>query len=56
VAASSLTAVVSVIDPLLGSHALSGQSYRRANVLIDHEFDDIDDNTDMFEFDFTKIT
>ncbi|MBB6244891.1 hypothetical protein [Rhodanobacter sp. MP1X3] len=38
-----LTVTVSGIDMLLASQALGGQSYRRADMLIDHEFDDMID-------------
>ena len=51
-----LTATVSGIDTLLASQALGGQSYGRADVLIDQEFADmIDDTTELFEFDLTKL-
>jgi inward rectifier potassium channel len=51
-----LTVSVSGVDTLLASQALGGQTYGRANVLVDHEFVDmIDDSTDLFEFDLTKL-
>ena len=51
-----LTLAVSGIDTLLATQALGGQSYGRDDVLIDHEFIDmIDDSTELFEFDLTKL-
>jgi inward rectifier potassium channel len=51
-----MTATVSGIDTLLASQALGGQSYGRADILIDQEFADmIDDTTELFEFDLTKL-
>ena len=51
-----LTVTVSGIDTLLASQALGGQTYRREDVLIDHEFDDMmDDSTELLEFDLTKL-
>ena len=51
-----LTVTVSGIDTLLASQALGGQTYERGAVLIDHEFDDMmDDSTGLIEFDLTKL-
>jgi inward rectifier potassium channel len=51
-----LIASISGIDTLLATQTLGGLSYERADVLIDHEFEDmIDDSTDLFEFDLTKL-
>jgi inward rectifier potassium channel len=51
-----LTASISGIDTLLASQALGGMSYGRADVLIDQEFVDmIDDTTELFEFDLTRL-
>lgn len=51
-----LTVTVSGIDTLLASQALGGQTYGREDVLIDHEFDDMmDDSTELLEFDLTKL-
>ncbi|NIJ08282.1 inward rectifier potassium channel [Sphingomonas vulcanisoli] len=51
-----LTATISGIDTLLASQAIGGTSYRRKDILIDHEFDDmIDDSRETFEFDLTKL-
>ena len=51
-----LTLAVSGVDTLLASQALGGQSYGREDVLINYEFADmIDDSTDLFEFDLTKL-
>jgi inward rectifier potassium channel len=51
-----LTVTVSGIDTLLASQALGGQTYAREAVLIDHEFDDMmDDSRDLLEFDLTKL-
>jgi inward rectifier potassium channel len=51
-----LTVSVSGIDTLLASQALGGQTYGRADVMIDQEFSDmIDDTTEVFQFDLTKL-
>lgn len=51
-----LTAAVSGIDTLLASQAIGGAAYQRKDILIDHEFDDmIDDSKETFEFDLTKL-
>jgi inward rectifier potassium channel len=51
-----LTVTVSGVDTLLASQALGGETYGRDAVLIDHEFDDMmDDSRDLLEFDLTKL-
>jgi inward rectifier potassium channel len=51
-----LTASLSGTDTLLASQAVGGVSYAREQVLIDHEFDDmIDDSGEHLEFDLTKL-
>jgi inward rectifier potassium channel len=51
-----LSVSVSGIDTLLASQAIGGQVYNRPDVLIEHEFDDmIDDSRELFEFDLTKL-
>jgi len=51
-----LTVTISGTDTLLASQALGGQTYGREDVLIDHEFDDMmNDSTGVLEFDLTKL-
>lgn len=51
-----LTVAIAGVDTLLASQALGGQVYNRADILFDHDFVDmIDDSAEVFEFDLAKL-